>query len=152
MARNFYLRRQAEIVSGSANFASLIVANAALYGLTSSQSTGYQTLDSVLQAAYSAAVNPDTRTPVAIGAKDLAIRNVRDRAIVISKIIYATQTVNDYQLTALGLLPRGADAPAARHDPAGRGGDVGGRATGQGPHPRGVGSRGAKADRFGRRR
>lgn len=111
MPRNFYLRTQAEIVSGSANFASLIVANAATYGLTSVQATAYQGLDVALQSAYTAAINPETRTPVAVGAKDSAITNVRNRAILLSKIIYATPSVNDSQLTALGLLPRAVRTP-----------------------------------------
>src|SRR5438132_9481629 len=106
MPRNFYFGKGADIVAGSANFASLIATGYASYGLTSAQSTAFGTLNTALQSAYTAAVNPPTRGPVSIEAKNLAIKNMRANAILLTKIIYSTATVTDTQLTALGLLPR----------------------------------------------
>jgi hypothetical protein len=111
MPRNFYYGKDADIVAGSANFASLIATGFASYGLTSAQSTAFGTLNTALQSAYSAAVNPSTRTPVAIEAKNLALRNMRANAILLAKIVYATATVTDTQLVALGLLPRSLRTP-----------------------------------------
>src|SRR6478752_3486747 len=98
MARNFYFGKDADIVTGSANFASLIATGFASYGLTSAQSTAFGTLNTALQSAYSAAVNPTTRTPVTVEAKTIAIKNMRASAINLAKIVYSTATVNDSQL------------------------------------------------------
>src|SRR5207249_8300756 len=95
MPRNFYFGTDANIVAGSANFASLIAAGFASYGLTSAQSTAFGTLNTALQSAYSASVNPPTRTPVTVEAKTIAIRNMRANAILLAKIVYATASVND---------------------------------------------------------
>ena len=111
MPRNFYFGKDADIVAGSANFASLIATGFASYGLTTGQATSFGTLNTALQSAYTAAVNPPTRGPVSIEAKNLAIKNMRASAILLSKIIYATATVTDTQLVGLGLLPRSGRAP-----------------------------------------
>ena len=52
-----------------------------------------------------------TRTPVAVEAKNIALQNMRANAVLLAKIIYATATVNDSQLIALGLLPRSGRTP-----------------------------------------
>lgn len=111
MVRNFYLRKQADAVAGSANFASMIETDFADYGLTSAQSVTFQGLNTALQDSYTTAMEPMTRTPVAIEAKDEALKDMRDNAILLARIIYATSTVTDAQLVALGLLPRPVPAP-----------------------------------------
>jgi hypothetical protein len=111
MDRNFYYGKQADIVAGSANFASLISTGFASYGLTSAQATSFGTVNTALQASYTAAITPETRTPVSIEQKNLDIRTMRTMAINLAKIIYATPTVNDAQLVALGLLPRTVPTP-----------------------------------------
>jgi hypothetical protein len=111
MGQNFYHGKDADIVAGSANFASKIATGFASYGLTSAQSTAFGLLNTALQSAYTAAVTPSTRTPIAIGDKDLAITNMRKSAVSLSKIIYATSTVTDPMLESLGLLPRPVPAP-----------------------------------------
>jgi hypothetical protein len=110
MTRNFYFGRNADIVAGSANFASLIAAGFASYGLTNAQSTAFGTLNTSLQSSYTAAVGPTTRTPAAVEGLKTAIRNMRANAILLAKIIYATETVTDEQLVGLGLLPRASRA------------------------------------------
>src|SRR4051812_43604695 len=111
MARNFYYGKDADIVAGSANFASLITSGFASYGLTTGQATAFGTLNTALQSAYTAAVNPPTRGPVSIEAKNVALHNMRVSAINLAKIVYSTTTVNDSQLVALGLLPRPSRTP-----------------------------------------
>jgi hypothetical protein len=111
MARNFYYGKDADIVAGSANFASLIATGFASYGLTTGQATAFGTLNTALQSAYTASVNPSTRTPVTVEAKNVALHNMRVSAINLAKIVYSTSTVNDSQLVALGLLPRPARTP-----------------------------------------
>jgi hypothetical protein len=111
MAQNFYFGKDADIVAGSANFASLIATGFASYGLTSAQSTAFGTLNTALQSAYTAAVNPSTRTPVSVEAKDTAIKNMRANATLLAKIVVSTSTVTDSQLVALGLLPRSSRSP-----------------------------------------
>jgi hypothetical protein len=111
MARNFYFGKDADIVAGSANFASLIATGFASYGLTTGQATAFGTLNTALQSAYSASVNPSTRTPVTVEAKNVALHNMRVSAVNLAKIVYSTATVNDSQLVALGLLPRSSRTP-----------------------------------------
>jgi hypothetical protein len=118
MSHNFYFGKHADVVAGSANFASLIATGFASYGLTSAQSTAFGTLNTALQSAYSAAVNPPTRTPVTVEALGVALRAMRVSAINLAKIVYSTTTVNDSQLVALGLLPRSARTPIPRPDSA----------------------------------
>jgi hypothetical protein len=116
--RNFYRGTDAEIVAGSAAFASMIATGFASYGLTSAQQTAFAALNTTLQAAYLAAVSPSTRTPGAIQGKNTAIREMRANAILLSKIIYATPTVTDEQLVDLGLLPRPSRAAVPPPDSA----------------------------------
>jgi hypothetical protein len=111
MPENFYFGKEATVVTGSANFASVIATDFASLGLTSAQSTAFGTLNTALQAAYSAAIDPTTRTRVTIAQKNLALKNMRSSAILLSKIIYATSTVTDAQLIGLGLLPRSTRTP-----------------------------------------
>jgi len=109
--RNFYFGKDADIVAGSANFAAKILTDFALYGISNAQSTFFGTLNTTLQDKYTLAINPDTRTPIAIGEKDLAIKNMRANAVMLAKICYGTPTVTDPMLESLGLLPRASRTP-----------------------------------------
>jgi hypothetical protein len=109
--RNFYNGKAADVVAGAANFAALIATDFASYGLTTGQATAFGALNTSLQGAYSAAVDPSTRTPVTVAAKNQSLKNMRANAILLSKIIYATPTVSDAQLVGLGLLPRSTRTP-----------------------------------------
>lgn len=111
MSRNFYDGRQADIVAGAANFAARIATGFASYGISSSQSTAFGALNTTLQADYTAAVDPSTRTRAAIATKNASIRSMRAMAINLAKIIYATATVTDAQLIDLGLRPRASRTP-----------------------------------------
>jgi hypothetical protein len=118
MTSNFYRGVDADVVAGSANFASLLATGFASYGITSVQQAAFAALNAALQSAYSAAVSPSTRTPGSVMAKNTAIRNVRANAILLGKIISATPSVTDSQLVGLGLLPRSGRTPVARPDSA----------------------------------
>jgi hypothetical protein len=111
MTRNFYFRKAADAVAGSANFAADIALNYASLGLTTAQSAAFGVVNTALQAAWTLATDPSTRTRVTIAGKDLALRNMRHAAVPLAKIIYATGTVTDAQLIGLGLLPRASFAP-----------------------------------------
>jgi hypothetical protein len=115
MARNFYYGKDARIVAGSANFASRINLSPSEYGISPQRAAGYAAMDVTLQDAFRAVITPQTRTPVAVREKDDALRAVRLEAALIASIIYATPTVDDAQLMALGLLPR--PTRAARRAP-----------------------------------
>src|SRR5688500_4754699 len=72
MVRNFYYRKQADVVLGSANMAGILVTDGAGMNLSPTQISNFGTLNTALQAAWTAATTPETRPPVAIEAKDLA--------------------------------------------------------------------------------
>lgn len=111
MTRNWYYGKQADIVNASAEFSSLITATPTAYGLVAGQATAFAALNSALQTSYAAAISNTTRSPVTVQANRLAIRNVQHSASLLAKVIYATSTVTDAQLLALGLLPRRAPLP-----------------------------------------
>jgi hypothetical protein len=111
VAHNFYFGKQADVVAGAANFAALIATGFASYGISSSQSTAFGALNTTLQADYSTAVDPSTRTRGAVATKNASILAMRAMAINLAKIIYATPTVTDAQLIDLGLLPRSSRSP-----------------------------------------
>lgn len=113
-SRNFYFGTDASIAAGSANFKSVIATEATALNLTTAQVTQFDGLDTTLQAAMVAVSEPSTRTPVAIRAKDQAIKNMRAYAILLAKIIYAVPTVTDTQLVSLGLLPRPTRTPVGQ--------------------------------------
>src|SRR5206468_11466120 len=87
MAKNFYHGKDADIVTGSANFASSTATAFATFGLSSAQATFFGTLNTALQSAYTAAITPATRTPVTIEQKNTALVNMRRNAILLSTIV-----------------------------------------------------------------
>ena len=106
--RNFYNRsRVADVVAGTANFAAGVAGDYAGLGLTEAQSVQMGELNAVLQAAWTASVTPETRTSVAVEARNLALTKARETAIHLAHIIFGTPTVTNPQLVSLGLLPRG---------------------------------------------
>jgi hypothetical protein len=109
--RNFYFKKGADIVAGSANFAAKIATNFATYGISNAQATFFGTLNTTLQDKWTLATTPDTRTPVAIEQKNLAIKAMRTEAIMLAAICNRTPTVTDAMLVELGLLPRTTPTP-----------------------------------------
>ncbi len=85
--RNFaFLFGKYRIVTGSANFASMIQTAFATYGLSSAQQAAFATLNTALQSAYTAAITPETRTSAAILTKNQAITNMRANAKTLAKV------------------------------------------------------------------
>ncbi len=111
MPRNFYYRKQAEIVTGSANLAAKLVAEGAGLGVAPAQISAFGALDTSLQDAWSGYSDPDTRSRVSVEALRLAIKNMRDSAIALNMLIRQNPAVTDAQLISLGLLPRTTPAP-----------------------------------------
>jgi hypothetical protein len=112
MSQNFYRRKMADAVAGAANFAAGIATDFASLGLTTAQQSAFGLVNSSLQSAWTASINPETRTSVSIEARDLALKNMREMAVDLAKIIYATPAVTDPQLVALGLQPRPGRTPS----------------------------------------
>jgi hypothetical protein len=110
MARNFYYGKDRDIVAGSKNFASLIGSDAEAYGIPPERAALYVAADAELQSAFHAATTPETRTPVAVSRKDIALKRIQKEAAVLAKLASSTETVSDAQLVALGLQPRKARA------------------------------------------
>lgn len=96
----------------TANFASLITATPTVYGLIAGDATAINAVVTPWHSAYIAAVNPTTRTPVTIAAKDAARtaceQVVRPYAIQISR----NPAVSNDDKTAVGVnLPNTARTP-----------------------------------------
>lgn len=64
--------RDADLVTWSNNFSSLITTSPATYGLVSGDATAIAASNATWIAAYAVAVNPSTRTPQTVTAKDNA--------------------------------------------------------------------------------
>lgn len=64
--------RDADFNNWIDNFSTLLTAAPATYGLLASDATAVASLNSTWAAAYALAVNPSTRTPVTVAAKDTA--------------------------------------------------------------------------------
>lgn len=72
MPRSYIPQKQADRVLWANNFASLITANPANYGLQPADAVIIQGAADDFDAAYTIAINPTTRTNVTIAAKDAA--------------------------------------------------------------------------------
>lgn len=103
MAAPYIPRTDSGIADWGDNFAALITATPAAFGLTAPDAVVIQTAADDYRAAYTLAVNPPTRTPPNVAAKDAA----RDSAVAtfrtFAMIIKANPAVTDMQLASLGL-------------------------------------------------
>jgi len=113
MARNFYYAADARVVAGSANFAALVGASPSSYGIPEWRAARYVALDADLQSKYRAATTPETRSPVAVAEKTVALKAVQREATNLARIAYATAGVDDARLMTLGLRPRPVRRPRA---------------------------------------
>ena len=111
MAGNFYSGTDAEVLTGSANFSTLVSAAPTTYNLTAAQATAYATLNTSYSTAYNAAKEPSTRTSVTIATKDAAKSALVASAKSLAAIIRSSSSVTDSQLLALGLSRRSAPMP-----------------------------------------
>jgi hypothetical protein len=98
--------RDADLNNWAANFSTLITASPGTYGLVSGDAIAIAGVVATWAAAYALAINPPTRTPVAVSAKDSA-----KVAMLATLRPYAQQVANNAGVTtgnktALGVNPR----------------------------------------------
>ncbi len=103
----------AELLSGSRNFAEKISVGWAAYGISEAMAMAYVALDAQWQAAYKASHAPDSRTTCQlIGKNDLRAR-VKAMASRLGKLISGNPNILDDNLASLGLSVRAKAAPLA---------------------------------------
>lgn len=68
--RDYIPAREADLLNWSDNFNTIISTGYADYGLSAGQATAYDTLNTAFATAYALAINPSTRTPATVAAKD----------------------------------------------------------------------------------
>lgn len=103
MPGSYIPTKDVDLVGWADNFRDLIVASPATYGLVAGDGTTIAGLVNTWDAAYATAVNPATRTPASVAAKDAA-----KGAMVPILRLYAQQVKNNAGVsnenkTALGL-------------------------------------------------
>jgi hypothetical protein len=115
MPRDFYPRREADIVRFTANFSAKINADAPLYGLTEPAAAEYAVVQQAFAQAYAVAQCPSTDSSSATAAKE-AERVALERATrPLVRLIKANPNVTDEMRVNLG-LPR--QTQRRRHVPA----------------------------------
>lgn len=65
-------RKDADLVTWSTNFDTLITSSAATYGLDAAQAAGYNVLHNAFVSAYNIAANPNTNSKANVNAKNVA--------------------------------------------------------------------------------
>jgi hypothetical protein len=106
MPRDFYPRREADIVRFTANFSAKINADAPLYGLTEPAAAEYAVLQQAFAQTYAVAQSPSTDTSSATAAKE-ADRVALERATrPLVRLIKANPNVTDEMRVNLGLSPQ----------------------------------------------
>jgi hypothetical protein len=98
--------RDADSVNWSQNFAGLITTAPATYGLTAPDAVTIQTAADAYQAAYTTAVDPATRTPPNVAAKDVALQGMKTVCRPFAMQINANPAVTDYERANLAITIR----------------------------------------------
>jgi hypothetical protein len=94
------------------NFATLLAASPTTYGLTSGDATIVTGLNTTFQAAYTAAIDPMTRTPVTVAAKNSARAAAEATARQYAVQISRNPGVTNSDKTAIGVsLPASPPTP-----------------------------------------
>lgn len=91
MPESYIPPREADLVNWSANFDSKINATPAAYGLTVAQGSAYTTLHTNFFTAYATALDPNTRSPANIQAKNIAKDNLVNGPGGIRKLVKIVQ-------------------------------------------------------------
>jgi hypothetical protein len=103
MSHDYLPTREAELKDWLANASDKITAAPTTYALTAAQATTFSGLVSSFNTAYTAAVNPDTRTKGTILAKNDAMDAVKAYARQLVRIVQAAPAVTDTQRADLGI-------------------------------------------------
>ncbi len=98
--------KQAEQVQWAATFMSVVGGQAAQYGVSAALMTEFDALNNTLQSAWSAAVEPSTRTKGTVAAKDAALREMKRAAKNLVSIIQGTPGVTEQMKVDAGLTVR----------------------------------------------
>lgn len=103
MSTSYIPSTDAGLAAWSANFEAIVAVDYAALGLTGGQASAVTAADTAYQAAYTLAVDPGTRTPVTVAAKDSAkfalLGTVRPVAIQVRN----NPAVSDATKVSLGL-------------------------------------------------
>lgn len=103
---DFIPAREADLVTFGNQYARLVVAGYAGYGLTQAQSAAVATTMDAFVGAYNACQGNDTRTPSQLIAKDKAKAAAVAEIRLTARIIQANPVVTDQQKSDLGLTVR----------------------------------------------
>lgn len=98
--------RDADLATWADNFSDLITASPGTYGLLAGDATVIAVVVAAYLAAYAAAVNPSTRTPVTVAAKDTARTNMIDLVRPYAVQISLNAGVLSSDKIAVGVNPR----------------------------------------------
>jgi hypothetical protein len=110
MPRDFYPRREADVLSWTNNFREQVVSSASSLGLSDEQARHYSDTQTAFAAAYRAANDPSTRTPVAVRVKNGLLRALEKETRQLAGIIRAHSRfgapggVTKEMLISLGLV------------------------------------------------
>lgn len=99
-------QRDSDLANWSLNFATLITAAPATYGLLATDATTIDTADTAWQSAYSAAINPSTRTPQSVSDKNTAKVNLLQTLRPYAQQISLNAGVASSDKIAVGVNPR----------------------------------------------
>ena len=113
--RNTLPRIDAKFLNWSANFGDLIATDPPEFGLSEKQVTDFNNLLGAFRASYERAVEPSTKTTVAVAEKNASRDALRLDARRLVSIIGGQATVMDAQRVALGIVVRDTSpTPVAR--------------------------------------
>lgn len=108
--------KESDLVTWADNFSDLITASPGTYGLLASDATSIQAVVAPYLTAYATAVNPITRTPVTVAAKDTARINMLDLVRQYAVAISLNAGVLTADKIAVGVNPR-TSTPTPIADP-----------------------------------
>jgi hypothetical protein len=103
MSASWLPTKDIELLKFGTDAAAIISGNPTALGLTASDATTFTTLLNNFQTAYDAATNPNTRTPVTVGAKDVAKAAFVADFRSLAKRIQANPAVTVEQKLSIGL-------------------------------------------------
>jgi hypothetical protein len=115
MPRDFYPRREADIVSFTSNFGSRVTTDPEAFGLTPEMVAGYMDLQRAFVACYFTVHAPSSNSSSAYAAKKAARVKLEAATRPLVSRVRATLAVTDGQRALLGLKPRPV---RRRHVPA----------------------------------
>jgi hypothetical protein len=98
--------RDADLANWSLNFSTLLSASPPTYGLTSTDASNVAAVQATWAATYAIAINPATRTPVSVAAKDTARVNLLAIVRPLAQAISINAGVLTSDKIAIGVNPR----------------------------------------------